>query len=237
MNFYSRHRFTILLAALLLLMASRPATSGSRLGELVVSCFGLLLLVAAIVTLCAERRFRGAALAIGIPPIVIVAVSEFLPQAMADSTRLAARGCAAAFLAFTVVMIVRSVLTTRDVTWDTIIGALTGYVLMGIVWTQMYSALELAAPRSFAVLHSSLDMRNDPMNSHAVLEYFSFATLSTVGYGDVTPVSRSARSLAALEAVCGQVYLAVLVAGLVGIRGGVRASKTPDAPSEPIART
>lgn len=204
--------------------------SGSRISELILNFCGLFLLVAAILTLCADRRLRGAALLAGIPPVIMVGFSGLLPQAMAESTRLVGRGWAAAFLAFTVIMIVRAVITARDVTWDTIVGALTGYVLMGIVWTEMYSALELAAPQSFASIHSALNMRDDPVNTHAVLEYFSFATLSTVGYGDVTPVSRAARALATLEAICGQFYLAVLVAGLVGIRGSRSTAQTPDSP-------
>jgi len=230
MNFYSRHRFTMLLVALLLVLAGRLAVSGSPAGEVIVSSLGVLLLIAAIGALCADRRVRHLALAVGLPPVIITCASQIVPQALAESTRIAGRACAAAFLAFTVIMIVRAVITSREVTWDTIIGALTGYVLMGIVWTEVYATLELAAPQSFAVMHGTLDMRDDPVNAHSVLEYFSFATLTSVGYGDVTPVSRPARGLAALEAVCGQFYLAVLVAGLVGIRGNARLGRTPEGP-------
>src|SRR5262245_18590015 len=219
MSYYARHKFKILFAAMLLLLATQMATSGSRLGEIILDFAGILLLGVAIVTLCAERRLRVAALICGLPPVIITSVSQILPRALADSTRLAGRGCAALFLAFTVIMMVRSVVTARTITWDTIIDPFAGYVLIGIVWTQMYATLELAAPQSFSVAEATLDMANDPDNSHALLEYFSFSTLSTVGYGDVTPPSRPARSLACLEAICGQFYLAVLVAGLIGIRG------------------
>jgi hypothetical protein len=219
MNFYSRHKFAILFAAMLLLLGTRMAASGSRVGEIILDGVGILLLGAAIVTLCTERRVRVAALAIGLPPLIITSISQIVPQAMAETTRVAGRGFAALFLAFTVIMIVRAVVTARTVTWDTIVGAFAGYVLIGIVWTQIYATLELAAPQSFSVTGTLLDMRDDPANGMTVLEYFSFSTLSTVGYGDVTPLSRPTRSLACMEAICGQFYLAVLVAGLVGIRG------------------
>jgi hypothetical protein len=228
MKLYSRYKFTILFAAMLLLLGIRLAVSGSRAGEIALNSAGILLLAIAVVTLCTDRRIRTAALAIGLPPVVITSVSQIVPQAMAESTRLAGRACTALFLAFTVIMIVRSVVTARNVTWDTIVGAFAGYVLIGIAWSQMYATLELAAPQSFHAVRAPLDMANDPINSHAVLEYFSFATLSTVGYGDVTPVSRPARSLACLEAICGQFYLAVLVAGLIGIRGAKPESETAE---------
>ena len=69
------------------------------------------------------------------------------------------------------------------------------------------------------VASASADQLNDVTQQQAILEYFSFVTLTTLGYGDVTPASRPARSLACLEAICGQLYLAVLVASLVGMRG------------------
>jgi len=219
MNYYSHHKFKILFTAMLLLLGIRLAALGSRAGEIVLNSAGVLLLAIAVVILCADRRIRVAALAMGLPPVIITSIAQIVPQALAESTRLAGRACAALFLAFTVIMIVRTVVTARTVTWDTIVGAFAGYVLIGVVWSQMYATLELAAPHSFAVAGAPLDMANDPITSHAVLEYFSFSTLSTVGYGDVTPLSHPARSLACLQAICGQFYLAVLVAGLIGIRG------------------
>jgi hypothetical protein len=145
---------------------------------------------------------------------------------MSRAIYLLGRTSAALFLGFTIIVLVRAVLTEREINWDTVMGAFAGYVLIGVVWTNLFCAIELISPGSFAVVSSSPDQLTDPVERHSVLEYFSFATLSTLGYGDVTAASRPARSLAWLEAICGQFYLAVLVAGLVGMRGAPRPPAT-----------
>ena len=98
----------------------------------------------------------------------------------------------------------------------TLLGAVCGYLLLGIIWGLMYSAVEEASPGSFA-FPADARAPQTRMDS-GVLNYFSFITLSTVGYGDVTPTWPLARTLAWLEAITGQFYLAVLVAGLVGAK-------------------
>jgi hypothetical protein len=218
MAFYSRWKFTVLLSAMLLVVGSRMALTGGVFDSIVLDVFSVILVAAAILTICAERHFRLAALILGGPVIALLSVIYVVPGHLSRGTQLVGRLWAVVFLAFTVVMIVRAVVTARVVTWDTVIGAFAGYVLIGIVWTQIYCAIDLVNPDAFAVAGSQHGVRGNPLERQAVLEYFSFATLSTVGYGDVTPVSQPARSLASFEAICGQFYLAVLVAGLIGIR-------------------
>jgi len=218
MNFYSRWKFTILLAAMLLVVTTRMAMPADSIDEILLDIFGIFLVVAAIMSICTERRFRLAALVVGSPVIVLMLAMHAFPRELGGGPQLVGRALAAFFLSFTVVMILRAVLTVRVATWDTIVGAFAGYVLIGIIWTQLFCALELASPGSFALATSPSGLPASALDQQAVLEYFSFATLSTVGYGDVAPVSRIARSLACFEAICGQFYLAVLVAGLVGMR-------------------
>ena len=77
-----------------------------------------------------------------------------------------------------------------------------------MAWGLLYTWVDLRDPQAFSgIIHSSVE---EPMT------YFSFVTLTTLGYGDITPVSNTARTLSWLEAVFGQVYLVVLVANLVG---------------------
>lgn len=90
--------------------------------------------------------------------------------------------------------------------------------LLGLIWSVLYSAVELTFPGSFR-LPASEDMGVTVASpSRSDLSYFSFITLATVGYGDVTPATPLARTLAWVEAIVGQFYLAVLVAGLVGFK-------------------
>jgi hypothetical protein len=215
---YSRWKYTILFASMLLVVTSRMALPGSGFDSVILDGFSSIMVVVAILTICTERHFRLLALILGSPVIVLLSLMYVVPAHLTAGTHLAGRIMAVLFLGFTVVMIVRAVLTTRFVTWDTVVGAFSGYVLIGVVWTQIYCALDLIDRQAFAVSGTPLDVEVTVLERQAVLEYFSFATLSTVGYGDVAPVSQPARSLATFEAICGQFYLAVLVAGLIGIR-------------------
>ena len=99
-------------------------------------------------------------------------------------------------------------------TADKIYGALCVYLLIGLTWGFMFLTLEGVQPGSFSLGQGQpTRIDKDP----AALVYFSFITLSTVGYGDITPLSPPARAFAFMEAIIGQIYLAVLVARLVGL--------------------
>jgi voltage-gated potassium channel len=126
---------------------------------------------------------------------------------------------AVAFLGFTIVMILRHLFHTRKVDSDVICASICAYLLIGVLWAFLYSLVELLGPGSFqdsvdrSIKH---ELTFSGRNSGRVL-YFSFVTLSTLGYGDIVPRSPVAQTLAAVEAITGQLYLAVLVARLVGM--------------------
>jgi hypothetical protein len=128
------------------------------------------------------------------------------------------RAFSIAFLVYTVVMILRDLLMQRVVTWDSLVGSFCGYLLIGVTWSEMYALLQLISPGALHFEIESTRALASQANTWQHFQYFSFVTLSTVGYGDITPVSPTARALAMMEAICGQFYLAVLVAALVGLR-------------------
>src|SRR5437763_14633282 len=88
-------------------------------------------------------------------------------------------------------------------------------MLLGYGWTFVYSLFLELQPQSFAA--TSEVARNDYVGRVLQLRYFSFMTLTTVGYGDVVPRSPAARTMTILEAVMGQFYLVALVAGVVAL--------------------
>src|SRR5512143_2830990 len=96
------------------------------------------------------------------------------------------------------------------VTGHRIQGGIAGYVLLGLAWAQSYALLEMLHPGSFSGAI-------DAAAGHRSFVYFSFVTLTTVGYGDILPVHPAARSLAMLEAVTGPLYIAILLARLVSL--------------------
>lgn len=91
---------------------------------------------------------------------------------------------------------------------DVIFAAISAYLLLGIAWAHVYDLLEMAMPGSFKGLNTDL-VKDD-------LFYYSFVTLCTLGYGDIVPLTRPARALTIVEAVIGQLYIAVLIARLMG---------------------
>jgi hypothetical protein len=123
------------------------------------------------------------------------------------------------FIVMAVVILVH-ITKSKKVSADTIYGALCVYLLLGIVWTQLFAIVEMIEPGSFLsggehVVKITGEYRSRPGFENLV--YYSFVTLTTLGYGDITPVSNSARALSSLEAVVGQLFVAVMIARLVGL--------------------
>ncbi len=119
--------------------------------------------------------------------------------------------CGAAFFIFTIVQLLIFIYSQKEVTRDLIAGAAVVYLLMALAWTFIYGVVESLHPGSFAIP----EIQGIHTTRHFL--YYSFVTITTLGYGDITPVSNLARSLCILEAVIGQLYLVVQVAWLVGV--------------------
>ena len=110
-------------------------------------------------------------------------------------------------LLLTAVLIVRRVLARSTVTLQSIYGALSAYIVIGLMFAAFYAAIEhLGAGHFFA---------NGERANTQTFQYFSFTTLTTLGYGDFTAAGNGGRALAVMEALTGQVFLATLVARLV----------------------
>jgi hypothetical protein len=113
----------------------------------------------------------------------------------------------ALILLLTTVVVVRRVLAKPTVTIQSIYGALSAYLIIGLMFAACYAAIQRLDTQDFFA-------SNEPANTQT-LQYFSFTTLTTLGYGDFTAARSGGRSLAVMEAVTGQVFLATLVARLV----------------------
>jgi len=119
--------------------------------------------------------------------------------------------CGAAFFIFAIIQILIFVYTQKEVTRDLIAGAAIVYLLMALAWSFIFGAVESLNPGSFSIP----DIEGISISRSFL--YYSFVTITTLGYGDITPVTSLARSLCILEAVIGQLYLVVQVAWLVGV--------------------
>ena len=128
------------------------------------------------------------------------------------------------FLALTTWQAWSQVMFTGRVDQNKIVGAVCIYLLMGLLWAFAYLIVEAYFPGSFNGLDGNLWQENTD-----TMVYYSVVTLTTLGYGDVTPEGPIAKFLAYMEAVTGVFYMAILVASLIGIRlAGVDSNKSID---------
>jgi hypothetical protein len=118
----------------------------------------------------------------------------------------------------------KEVFGTGAVTRNRIGGAVALYMLVGLIWADAYQLIYTIVPGSFAGISA-----HDGSVDRSTWVYYSFITLTTIGYGDITPVARAARSLANLEGLIGQLYPAIVLARLVSLQvsgGGSEKNKS-----------
>jgi Ion channel len=205
-------RHLVLLISLLLLFLLSPFVAAARYGTVVINTAGVIVLLSGIYAMSERRRLFvvtliGSVAAIATNLLMVVFQSEWIAIAWHGFTLL--------LLGLFSVGILEDVLRRGQISADKICGAICVYLLIGFAWAFGYGIIELINPGSFSGL-AEIDTDNH-VGRIMQLRYFSFATLTTLGFGDILPRSPSARTLATLEAVTGQIYLAVLIARLVGL--------------------
>jgi len=114
----------------------------------------------------------------------------------------------ASFLSMSIVLLILKMFSLSKVTSDTIAGGISVYLLLGFLWTVFYYAIYIIDPRAFNF--------SSQFNEYSLF-YFSFSTLTTLGYGDIYPVNKLAMSLSNLEVITGQMYIAIFISRLVGL--------------------
>lgn len=132
------------------------------------------------------------------------------------------------FFFFAAVVMLTTIIRARTVTLDMIFGTACAYLLFGTAWAFCYVGLEAVMPGSFNMPMG--DVINWQKGDFFHFLYFSFVTLTTLGYGDITPATSPAQMICSLEALFGQLYLAILVARMVGLHiMDEQAAPPPDA--------
>jgi hypothetical protein len=193
-----------------------PFVRTEVVGVGVIDVLCTAIFAATIYAVSRRRRDLIIAVALAVPGLTANWVTYLVP-----SVRLAMLGhaCYAAFFLMTAAIILTAVFRSRRTTLDTIMGAVCVYFLMGMIWAYVFCFLELLHPGSFTSTtgHIAIQAGGPGLSDESDLIYFSFCTLTTLGYGDIVAVARPGRSMASLEAVIGQLYLAVLLTRLVAL--------------------
>jgi hypothetical protein len=208
-----RHRFSTvqLLIALALFFIWAPFVEEIEGGELIVSGLFSLVLLAGVVAVADSKRVLVIAIVLAIPAIAGRWINHFRPDLVPPPIFLTA---GLILIAFVVGNLLRFVLRAPSVNTDVLCASISAYLLLGLMWTLAYWLVDQLTPGGAFSFNTNAGTRS--INGFTGF-YFSFITLSTVGYGDITPVSKMARWLAAMEAMTGLLYVAVLMARLVSL--------------------
>ncbi|MFQ5552944.1 MAG: ion channel [Thermoplasmata archaeon] len=186
-----------------------PGTVGWVL--LTVLFTGILLAAVNTVTDVRWRFYVGLALAVS--SLATIWTGQVLPNLGLLGVGMI---LAAVFLALVSLAVVRNVLRAPHVTTEILAGGVAVYLLIGILWALVFAAVAVFAPGSFDIPLLANGSVVDP-EGFSIVIYYSFVTMTTLGYGDILPVTRLTRSLAIALAVLGQLYLVVLIARLVAL--------------------
>jgi len=200
-----------LLIALALFFACAPFVEEIKGGDLIVSFLLSIVLLSAILAVAGTRRTLLVALLLAVPTLAAKWANHFRPDLVPAGVFLI--GGLLMFI-FVVAQLLRFVLRAPSVTTEVLCASISAYLMLGLIWTLAYWLVDRLTPGGAFAFNTSGGERS--INGFTGF-YFSFVTLSTVGYGDITPVSRIARWLAAMEAMTGLLYVAVLIARLVSL--------------------
>ena len=212
---FQQRRYLFLLGALLALLVLQPIASAFGIMDALFDALFVVVLVVLVVVLGQDRIWRVIASVSCVAAATLSIGGHFLTSSAQVVSVTAGHAIGALFFVAVAGKIVQSIFTSDRLSLDSIFGAICGYLLLGVAWALTYVMIQAANPDSFqfgTLIRHPMEQVN---YSRSVFIYYSFVTLTTVGYGDVTPLSISARTLSWVEAITGQLYVAVLIAGLI----------------------
>lgn len=210
-NRIQTRRFTYLTVSLLLLITAYPYVQGDMGGQIILSLLATLVMITSVIAVGDRKRHTVIALILAAPWFLLLLLKfPFIPI---DSSVLIKDEIFFAFLlfAYTTYRIFVHIIKSREITAEILSASICVYLLLGLTWTTMYVIINIFYPGSF------IDTDGSAVQDGPDFLFFSYVTLTTVGYGNIEAITDQARSLASIEALCGQLYLTIMVARLVGL--------------------
>ena len=203
-----KERFLFVLVTLLGFLILNPLLRGFTGLSNLLDFFLTVILISSIYAVSQKKHH----LIIAVLLVLPLLLSTWTRHLIESPTLSLVHNCSGIlFFAFMAITILSFVLNKNKVTLNVIYASIVVYLYLAFMWAFIFILVEELQPGSIAMTHSQID------ESISHFFYYSFVTITTLGYGDITPTSEVARSLAIIEAVIGQIYLVVLVARLVGI--------------------
>jgi len=206
-----------------------PFFAESNIAGFVRNIFYSIILLSAIWALHERRLWLVIGCVLGLPWIVaswsvyLIHTGWFMSMEMSPIMSIFRLTGHVVFLGFVTLVLLGSILRDNRVTHGTLCHAVSTYILIGLLWAAGYALVDQCDPNAFA---GSLHASSVGVTWNNCV-YFSFSTMTTVGFGDIVPVSAHAKSLAIVEMVVGPLYLIILVARLVGLYQKQKPSPSP----------
>jgi hypothetical protein len=201
----------LLLALIVLLVVQSFLSDDSRFQRALHNILFLTVVLSAIRTLSESQIRLAVAITAG---VIAYAISWFAGAGHSITMVVITDACYIVVFGLLFVALVESVFGEGAVDLNRITGAISIFLVLGLIWAFIYSLIEINRPGSF----TTLDAGAGQLDMVSEFIYFSFVTLTTLGYGDISPLSRPARTMASLQAVTGQLYIAIVIARLVGLQ-------------------
>jgi hypothetical protein len=206
-------RFRFLLWSLMMMIGVRPLLDewiGERIwADVFTDIFFAFALISGLHAISNQyRQLRFSLLLISF--IIILRSFHYILHTKIPVFDKVQMGVSMIFLVQMLIMIWVHIVKENEVTIDLIMAAACAYILLGMVWAYVYFFMESINPDSFNIIEN-------PGEGLLDFYYYSFVTLTTVGYGDILAVTKAARALSILEAITGQLYLAIMISRLVGL--------------------
>lgn len=203
-------RNAALLVFLLALIVTTPSISGEGSGYLVELVFDGILLAGVYSVGMGKHRWPFLILT-----VVTLAVRWGEHLTGVSYLDVGALALTVAWLVYAVSIIIANLFSRSDVNVDTILGAVVTYLLVAVAFTLVFEIIEIQKPGSFSGMGDGAAL--DRRELAGSMMYLSLVCITTIGFGDIVPVSDLARPLTVIEGVFGQLYLAVMIARLVGL--------------------
>ncbi len=203
------------LIALILLLLVAPFLEDLAYGESIDAVLMTLVLISGVLAVGRNRRTLALAVVLMLPAVVARWASHFWPDFLPVQ-----HIAALVFIGFVEFQLLHFIFRARRVDSEVLCAGISSYLLLGVLWMSAYmlvsrlNPVDATHPGAF-----SFNVGAPAPHSLGLFDayYFSFITLSTVGYGDITPLSHGARTLAMTEAMTGTLYVAVLISRLVAL--------------------
>lgn len=211
MHFY-QSRFFYLLCSLVIYFIGSALLSGSKVTNFVNTLFLAFFIVLCILPFVKHKSIFTLVTALALSILALHFTVIFIIQD--EAVFIALYLICAIFLSLITYAVIYTIIQHQRITIDSLFGAICGYFLIGFTWSFFYMLIKTIYPGSFPehMLYGSMHDRTQHFF------YFSFTTMTTLGYGDILPLANISRTFAWLQAVCGQIYLAVWISQLVGLR-------------------